>query len=706
MTQHNVLILGTPESKLTSYKTLRSLYGAIKNQPDVSHGIYALKRYQMNTKPLRSLYDEMGVVFIEDADCKDIFQDTDFVTVMRFGDIISDNMFKALRAHEAQVYIPEYLHPFPSLRLEKIVEESMSYALLHPAAFLSTMTFSVSNIKIRDICINRSHLLTVDPLIFNKAVLLKTLQQSTNNKVHIIKDSLYCTRVDTTDWITLWLDALHDTNFNITETNNVIADQENPTTHVVSRNSTMSFRSRARSLGSRAAKPHTIALVKDLGHAFRQYREAKHLYQSVTVNNKGSLFSEALLKTWGCLNGIEPLVRPSRQFIDNCIVTESNEKQLFGRVFHELVQTIESEYLDHIVLLPHLNRGGADLAALHLVNTLSVNQRILVITTGYVESEWLSKIDSKVRKVELHKNAAGLNEELRLQILVRILQAYQPKYLTIINSYQGYELLRLYKNTIPHSIKVMLHTYAFDMTNDGFLFNFIEDGIPNTYPRVDVYVTDSKSYATQLGKVQGIEYSKIKHLYLPVVSSVNPHPTTNKQKRVLWASRISQAKLVEVAVDTARILGKKGIVVDFYGVIEPDYLKANLFKKLLKQAPIANYKGAFDGFDKLPHDDYDVFLLTSKNEGMPNVVIDALKANHYVVAPTVGGIPEVITHHVNGALVEDRFDPMSYANEIQDYYGKIITDDYVDMRSVVNAEVCLRHTQEQYYKNLKKLYTD
>jgi glycosyltransferase involved in cell wall biosynthesis len=61
---------------------------------------------------------------------------------------------------------------------------------------------------------------------------------------------------------------------------------------------------------------------------------------------------------------------------------------------------------------------------------------------------------------------------------------------------------------------------------------------------------------------------------------------------------------------------------------------------------------------KLPHRDAlkhiansDVFILTSVEEGMPNVIIEALALGKPVIATAVGGIPEVVKDGVNGILV-------------------------------------------------------
>jgi glycosyltransferase involved in cell wall biosynthesis len=49
---------------------------------------------------------------------------------------------------------------------------------------------------------------------------------------------------------------------------------------------------------------------------------------------------------------------------------------------------------------------------------------------------------------------------------------------------------------------------------------------------------------------------------------------------------------------------------------------------------------------------FDVFALTSRSEGMPQVVLEASICGVPIVAPRVGGVPEVIEHHRTGLLFE------------------------------------------------------
>jgi len=49
---------------------------------------------------------------------------------------------------------------------------------------------------------------------------------------------------------------------------------------------------------------------------------------------------------------------------------------------------------------------------------------------------------------------------------------------------------------------------------------------------------------------------------------------------------------------------------------------------------------------------YDIFILNSFHEGLPNVLLEATNAGLYLVAQNVGGCSEVIDHEKNGFLLE------------------------------------------------------
>jgi glycosyltransferase involved in cell wall biosynthesis len=77
-----------------------------------------------------------------------------------------------------------------------------------------------------------------------------------------------------------------------------------------------------------------------------------------------------------------------------------------------------------------------------------------------------------------------------------------------------------------------------------------------------------------------------------------------------------------------------------------------------------------------PHDEVatwlgacDVLALPSWNEGMPNVVLEALASGRPVVASRVGGIPDVIDSDASGRLVPPR-DPEALARALERVLGE------------------------------------
>ena len=59
--------------------------------------------------------------------------------------------------------------------------------------------------------------------------------------------------------------------------------------------------------------------------------------------------------------------------------------------------------------------------------------------------------------------------------------------------------------------------------------------------------------------------------------------------------------------------------------------------------------------DPMPYyQSLDLYLNTSLHEGIPLSILEAMACGKPVVAPKVGGIPEIISHEENGVLIEAR----------------------------------------------------
>ena len=110
----------------------------------------------------------------------------------------------------------------------------------------------------------------------------------------------------------------------------------------------------------------------------------------------------------------------------------------------------------------------------------------------------------------------------------------------------------------------------------------------------------------------------------------------------------------------------------------------------------------------LPHEELlrrlptlDVLLMTSRWEGLPYILLEALCAGVPVVAAAVGGIPEVIRDGLGGVLVPTR-DPRDFADSVR----KMTSDAETWRTAVRNGRERLRESfsEERMFEQVRDLY--
>lgn len=98
-----------------------------------------------------------------------------------------------------------------------------------------------------------------------------------------------------------------------------------------------------------------------------------------------------------------------------------------------------------------------------------------------------------------------------------------------------------------------------------------------------------------------------------------------------------------------------------------------------------------------------VFLLTSRSEGFPNVVLEAMAAGKPVVAPAVGGIPELIDDGANGRLIPTR-NPADFADAVEAYLNDPDAAEAVGRRAM--EAVADRYSLERMGQAYRALYEE
>jgi glycosyltransferase involved in cell wall biosynthesis len=99
----------------------------------------------------------------------------------------------------------------------------------------------------------------------------------------------------------------------------------------------------------------------------------------------------------------------------------------------------------------------------------------------------------------------------------------------------------------------------------------------------------------------------------------------------------------------------------------------------------------------------DVFVLPSRSEGSPNVLLEAMASGTAVVATAVGGVPEVVRSGDNGLLV-----PANDVNALAGGIAELSIDQELRQRLGRSGRdwVALHHSPQAYVKSVLDLYQD
>ncbi len=135
------------------------------------------------------------------------------------------------------------------------------------------------------------------------------------------------------------------------------------------------------------------------------------------------------------------------------------------------------------------------------------------------------------------------------------------------------------------------------------------------------------------------------------------------------AGRLSIEKgyrfLVDAAAEVVREHPRVGFVLFGDGPLRDDIAGRIESQGLADKFQLPGFASDLDKSD--PH--FDLFVLPSCTEGLPNVVLEAFAARVPVVATAVGGTPEAVEDGVNGYLV-----PPGDAGPLADRIARLVSD--------------------------------
>jgi glycosyltransferase involved in cell wall biosynthesis len=128
---------------------------------------------------------------------------------------------------------------------------------------------------------------------------------------------------------------------------------------------------------------------------------------------------------------------------------------------------------------------------------------------------------------------------------------------------------------------------------------------------------------------------------------------------VLWAGRLDADKRPQLLREIAERLPRKRF--DVWGA--PVLDDGRLFAPLAS-LPNVRLRGPFAGFGSIPDAPYHCFLYTSRWDGLPNVLLEAVASGLLAVGSDVGAVREVLGDG-GGILVRPPGDPGAYVKALE-----------------------------------------
>jgi glycosyltransferase involved in cell wall biosynthesis len=312
-----------------------------------------------------------------------------------------------------------------------------------------------------------------------------------------------------------------------------------------------------------------------------------------------------------------------------------------------------------------MNTGGPAVFLDHLTNALSKSDCESVITYGYCESNEADytdnhKLNAKLVKIKsLHRSLNPIDDIRAFFQIRKVIKQVKPDLVNTHTS-KGGVLGRLAAKSVSRKTPVV-HTfhghliYAYFAKYKIFLFTLIE--------RFLALFTDAAASITQetqdslqgLGVGRKLKWQVIR-LGIPVNQTTFLAPKSNSKTNLLWVGRFTDIKDPNYAIFVIQELEKLSPgKFDLTMVGGGELLEESKLKS--KSLPIT-FTGWLDKpFESVGY--FDLLLLTSKNEGMGLVMLEAANYSKATVSRDVGGVSEFVTDNKNGFLVKGNADQMA-----------------------------------------------
>ena len=356
------------------------------------------------------------------------------------------------------------------------------------------------------------------------------------------------------------------------------------------------------------------------------------------------------------------------------------------------------------LVTPHLGLGGAEAVLLDVASALDRNRyEILLIATQSDDSQWLDRWREHVDLV-FDLGSIVSSENLRGAIY-SVVRNWECDTVLVQNALPFYSLIRDLKKKLP-GLKILDLVHA--VGEDWDLVACTRD----VGDQIDARIAISETARTHLLRA-GVPSNRI-HLIRTGIDlqrfnlsapTLRPGPA-----RILFVARLEPVKRPMLLVDIARACLQSGPKQNVRFVVvgsgsEERALRTAVHRKGLEQ--YFEFLGLVSDVSDLLSKS-DLVVITSINEGIPFVLLEAFASGKPVVASDVGAIREVLDDS-NGVLIPPGYgEAEAFAKAIQRLLSDpdLRTNKGLNARRKVEAEYDRPKTLEAYKRVIESVSTE
>jgi glycosyltransferase involved in cell wall biosynthesis len=304
-----------------------------------------------------------------------------------------------------------------------------------------------------------------------------------------------------------------------------------------------------------------------------------------------------------------------------------------------------------------MNTGGPAVFLDHLTSAMNDLGTQSTIAYGFCEANETDYTDNNLMRAELiriktlHRTLNPIDDIRAFVQIRKIIKEVKPDIINTHTSKAGV-LGRIAAKTTNPKPKVV-HTFLGHLIYGYFgrpkiwVFILIEK-IMTKFTSAAIAVTAETKQSLMSEGVGRKLHWEIIRIGIPVTKPNKNDLSPDGKLKILWVGRFTDIKDPGFAVETIRQVSHKipsNVELTMVGGGE-------LFEEIVELA--ANLPIRFVGVLKEPFkkfQNFDLLMMTSKNEGLPLVILEAANCLRATISTNVGGISEFIENNSNGYLV-------------------------------------------------------